>query len=103
MIVSKGMRLQREAYENKVNHGFNVTDVNLEFCLLYGELAEAYQAYSKKKPDLGDELADVAIYLLGLAEILHVDLEKEILRKMEINKRRRYETVDGVLQKVGEE
>ena len=30
----------------------------------------------KKKDDLGEELADVFIYLLGLAEILGIDLEQ---------------------------
>ena len=46
-------------------------------------MAEAYQAYLKKKDDLGEELADVAIYLLGLSEILGIDLEQEILKKIE--------------------
>ena len=70
--------LQRQAYQNKVDHGFNVTDVSMEFCLLYGEVGEAYQAWSCQKPDVGEELADVAIYLLGLAEILDVDLGQEV-------------------------
>ena len=46
--------LQRQAYQNKVDHGFNVTDVPMEFCLLYGEVGEAYQAWSRQKPDLGE-------------------------------------------------
>ena len=36
----------------------------------------------KKKDDLGEELADVAIYLLGLSEILGIDLEYEIQKKV---------------------
>ena len=92
--------LQRQAYQNKVDHGFNVTDVSMEFCLLYGEVGEAYQAWSCQKPDLGEELADVAIYLLGLAEILDVDLGQEERRKMDINRRRRYGVVDGVWQRL---
>lgn len=96
-------KLQQDIYQNKVDHGFNVTDVREEFCLIYGELAEAYAAYDKKKPDLGEELADVAIYLLGMAEILRVDLEAEILRKMEINRTRCYEMVDGVRTRVDTE
>lgn len=86
--------LQKQVYQNKLDHHFNVTDVNLEFCYLYGEMAEAHAAWRDQKPDLGEELADVAIYLLGLAEILGVDLEDEVLRKMEINRRRRYEKTD---------
>ena len=90
---------QKEVYENKVNHGFNVTDLNMEFCLAYGELGEAYMAWLKQKEDLGEELADVAIYLLGIAEILGIDLETEIVNKMEKNKKRVYKKVNGVLVK----
>lgn len=96
-------RLQKDVYQNKLDHHFNVTDVNLEFCYLYGEVGEAHAAYRKHKPDLGEELADVAIYLLGLAEILGFDLEDQVLRKMEINRARRYQVVDGVLQRVERE
>lgn len=92
-------KLQKAVYENKVNHGFNVTDLNMEFCLAYGELGEAYMAWLKQKDDLGEELADVSIYLLGISEMLGIDLEKEILNKIEKNKRRIYKKVNGVLIK----
>ena len=97
--------LQRQAYQNKVDHGFNVTDVAQEFCLLYGEVGEAFEAWSRNKGDVGEELADVAIYLLGLAEILGVDLGAQVARKMEVNRRRRYGVVDGVWRRLepGEE
>lgn len=95
--------LQKQVYQNKLDHGFNVTDVNLEFCYLYGEVGEAFAAYRKHKPDLGEELADVAIYLLGLAEILGVDLEEEVVRKMEINRNRQYQVIDGVLTRLEQE
>lgn len=87
--------LQKEIYQNKLNKGFNVTDVKKEFCFLYGEVAEAYEAYRKGKEDLGEELADVAIYLLGLSEILGKDLEMEIINKVEKNKNRVYKNIDG--------
>jgi len=92
--------LQAQVYANKVAHGFNTKNVEFEFCLAYGEMAEAYQAYLKKKDDLGEELADVAIYLLGLAEILGIDLEQEILRKIEKNSKRVYKKVNGVNIKI---
>ena len=63
-------KIQKEVWENKVNKGFNTTNAEKEFCLLYGEVAEAYEAYRKKKNDLNEELADIAIYLLGLSEML---------------------------------
>lgn len=92
--------LQKEVIQNKINHGFNITDINFEFCLAYGELGEAYMAYLKKKDDLGEELADVAIYLLGISELLGFDLGKEIENKMLKNSKRVYKEINGVMQKV---
>ena len=93
-------KVQKEIIDNKIKHGFNTTDVCKEFCLLYGEVAEAYEAYRKKKDDLGEELADSAIYLLGIAEILGFDLEKEIQNKIEINSKRIYKKENGINIKV---
>ncbi|MBR5537591.1 MAG: hypothetical protein IKU58_06795 [Clostridia bacterium] len=92
--------VQKAVYQNKVDKGFNVTDVNVEFCLLYGEIAEAYEAWKKKQDTVGEELADIAIYLLGLSEILGVDLASEIEKKMKINREREYQVIDGVLHRV---
>ncbi len=92
-------KLQKDVYQNKINHGFNVTDLNMEFCLAYGELGEAYMAWLKKKDDLGEELADVAIYLMGISEILNINLEEEIVNKMKKNSKRVYKNVNGVLLK----
>lgn len=94
--------IQKIVYQNKIDKGFNVTDINKEFCLLYGEVSEAYEAWRKKKDNLGEELADIAIYLLGLSEILGIDLAAEIERKVEINHNREYNIIDGVLERVSE-
>ena len=92
--------LQDKVYQNKVNHGFNTTNIEMEFCLAYGELGEAYIAYLKKKEDLGEELADVIIYLLGISKMLNIDLEKEIVNKIEKNSKSVYkENSKGVLVK----
>ena len=93
---------QKEIYENKVKKGFNVTDINKEFCLAYGEMAEAYEAWRKNKKDLGEELADVAIYLHGISEILNIDLEEEISKKSIKNKHREYKIIDGVNTRIKE-
>lgn len=93
--------LQKKIYQNKVNHNFNLTDINLEFCYLTDEIGEAHQAYLRNLGDLGEELADIGIYLLGLSEILGIDLEKEILHKMDKNRKRVYFTdSDGILKKI---
>ena len=89
-------QIQKDIWQNKVNKGFNTTDVNKEFCLLYGEVAEAHDAYRKKKDDLGEELADVAIYLMGLSGMLGFDLEDEIMNKVSKNAKRVYKNIDGV-------
>ena len=97
--------IQKQIYQNKLDKNFNVTDISKEFVLAYGEMAEAYEAYRKKKDSVGEEIADVMIYLLGLCEILGIDSEKELLRKIDINKKRVYKRIDGVLTKIenGEE
>ena len=90
------VEIQKKAYQNKIAKGFNVTDVYKEFCYMYGELSEACDAYLMKRDELGEELADVAIFLLGLSEILGINLEAEILRKIEINAKRKYIQQNGI-------
>lgn len=89
-------KLQKDIWQNKLNKGFNTTDVNKEFCLLYGEVSEAYDAWKKKKDDLNEELADIAIYLMGLSEMLGFDLADEIEKKVSKNEKRVYKNIDGV-------
>lgn len=87
--------MQKRVYQNKLDKGFNVTDVPKNFCYLYGEVAEAYDAYIKGKDDLGEELADIAIYLLGLSEILGYDLKEQIEYKIDKNAKRVYKTLEN--------
>jgi NTP pyrophosphatase (non-canonical NTP hydrolase) len=91
---------QKLAWENKVAKGFNTTDVPLEFCLLQGEIAEAFDAWHKGRDDVGEELADVAIYLLSLAEMTGIDLQDQTKTKMAKNAARVYHRLpNGVLAK----
>ena len=72
-------KLQKAVLENKKNHNFNTTDIKFELLLLYGEVNELFQAWLKDDPEnINEELADVG---------------EDILKKMEINKRRKY--IDG--------
>ena len=87
-------RLQEEILDNKRRHGFNTTNVEQEFCYIYGELGEAYEAYYKQLSTFPEELADVAIFLLGLAEMRGIDLEAEVIKKVEKNKSREYKFND---------
>ena len=92
-------QIQERIYQNKVKKGFNITDIPKEFCLLYGEVGEAFDAWRKDKSDFGEELADVAIYLLGIAEICKIDLGNEISKKIKINEQRKYRVIKGVATK----
>lgn len=87
-------KLQKDVLENKKNHNFNTTDIKFELLSLYGEVNELFQAWLKDDPEnINEELADVAIFLLGISEMVGSDLGEDILKKMEINKRRKY--IDG--------
>lgn len=57
------------------------------------EILELYQwgTAPPRKRDLGDELADVALYLLQLASVTDINLEQAILRKLDENKQRTWQ------------
>ena len=92
--------VQKRIVDNKIKHGFGTSNIEKEFCLLYGEVSEAYMAYLKgeDRTNLGEELADIAIYLFGIAELLGFDMEQEMLGKMSINEQREYVTLGNGAQ-----
>jgi len=85
--------LQTEVMRNKLEKGFNTTDIAVEFCRAYEELSEAYSKVSKHETGVGEELADVVIFLLGMCEILDIDLETELVNKITKNKQRKYKKI----------
>jgi len=85
--------LQKAVMQNKVEKGFNTTDVAREFCRAHEELSEAYSKYEKEENGVAEEFADVAIFLLGMCEMLGYDLEKELVFKIEKNKKRQYKKI----------
>jgi NTP pyrophosphatase (non-canonical NTP hydrolase) len=92
---------RKRAWDNKVDKGFNTTDVALEFGLLTAEVGEAFTAWRKRKPDFGEELADIAIYVIALAEMNGIDLDQEIDSKIHKNVGRTYVRDEhGTLQRV---
>jgi 8-oxo-dGTP diphosphatase len=46
----------------------------------------------KDKDELASELADVALYLLQLASVSRIDLEQAILKKLETNSTRQWDS-----------
>lgn len=89
MIALK--KLQKEVIRNKLEKGFNTTDIALEFCRAYEELSEAFRKYNHgEKNKVAEEFADVTIFILGMCESMGFDLEKELINKIEKNRRRKY-------------
>ena len=91
-------KLQKEVMKNKIEKGFNTTDVALEFCRAHEELSEAFSKYNKGQDGVAEEFADVMIFILGMCENFGFDLEKELVAKIEKNKKRKYKkekTPDG--------
>ena len=88
-------KLQKMALQNKIDKGFNTADVAKEFCMTFIELSEACSKIMYHEDGIGEELADVVIYILGMCEILGVDLETELIQKINKNKSRKYHTVIG--------
>jgi len=83
---------QRLVWENKVAKGFDKSDFPTEFCYVQGELAEAFEAWRTKGENLAEELADVVIYIMGIATMAKVDLGEAVSDKIAKNARRSYVT-----------
>ncbi|UNM16659.1 hypothetical protein J4032_22150 [Streptomyces formicae] len=81
---------QKLAWQNKLTKGFNTTDIALEYGLLNAEAGEAFTAWRKGLADAGEELADVFLYLVSIAQMQNVDLAEEVARKIQKNTRRVY-------------
>lgn len=89
---------QQRIFQNKVNHGFNTTNVYQEARYILEETAELMRAIEKNDMEnLKEELADIVIFAYGCAAVAGVgDLDAEIFKKMEINEKRVYkETAEG--------
>jgi hypothetical protein len=93
---------QKLTWENKLAKGFNTSEVPLEFCLLQGEVAEAFDAWRRARENLGEELADIAIYVMSLAEMTGVDLQSAVEQKLAKNSKRTYvkDEASGTLVKI---
>jgi NTP pyrophosphatase (non-canonical NTP hydrolase) len=80
-------------YDNAKKHGWWDTQRNIPelLCLIHSEVSEALEAYRNDDfANLGEELADIVIRVMDMAEGYGYDLEAEIIKKHEHNKTREY-------------
>ena len=69
----------------------NPKDLSISLALEASELLENFQwrtneeALTENQENIRDEMADVAIYLIALADLLDVDMEEAILSKLAKN------------------
>jgi NTP pyrophosphatase (non-canonical NTP hydrolase) len=54
------------------------------------EVLEHFQWGERADPEIKEELADTALYLLQLASLLKIDLEQAVLEKLKANYARRW-------------
>ena len=87
LVRSKGW------YEQASKRPQTPRNLSISLALETAEILEHFQWSDtmKDKAELASELADVALYLLQLASIIEIDLEKAILDKIEINKTREWD------------
>lgn len=90
-------RLVDICYSNAKEKGFWDASQNIpeKIMLVVTELAEGVEAYrhgqvSGSKDSLAEELSDAIIRICDIAGYLKIDLEKEILAKIEYNRSRPY-------------
>ena len=74
--------LQSKLYQNRIDKGYSVTDIDREFCSLYSKVASAYKSYRKGKDKVGNDFAEIVLSILNLSEMLDQDLEESMLNKI---------------------
>ena len=80
-------------YETDSKRPQTPRNLSISLALEAAEILEHFQWNEEfDKNELEEELADVALYLLQLASVSGIDLEQAILKKLEINAKREWNT-----------
>jgi NTP pyrophosphatase (non-canonical NTP hydrolase) len=80
--------------------GVSVEDINVpeKLALIHSEISEAFEAHRHKKLEgehgFGEELGDAVQRILHLAGVMDVDIEAEILKKINKNKSRDWDNMN---------
>ena len=89
MLLSE---FQKRVHKNAVNKGFWENDSVIEkLAFIHEEVSETLQAYRNGKDgEIPEELADIVLRTLDLAEHLKINLLKELIKKHNKNLKRPY-------------
>lgn len=84
--------MQAKVYTVNLENGWfdNERSVGDESALLHSEVSEFFEAYRKQTGEMGEELADILIRVLDVAQRHHIDLYGEFAKKLEKNRKRGY-------------
>nr|AKC92638.1 putative pyrophosphatase [Amycolatopsis sp. SANK 60206] len=77
--------LQRIGWDNKVLKNYNTVDLPLEFCMLQEKASAAFTAWRRESARLGEELADVMLYVTHIAQMAGLDMDHEVKAKVDKN------------------
>jgi NTP pyrophosphatase (non-canonical NTP hydrolase) len=91
LVRSKGW------YEEDSKRPQTPRNLAISLAVEVAEILEHYQFQenARDQSELASELADVALYLLQLASVTGIDLEKAILDKIEVNKTREWDVKES--------
>ncbi|MFO8110535.1 MAG: nucleotide pyrophosphohydrolase [Thermoplasmata archaeon] len=67
----------------------NPKDLSISICIEAAELLELFQwndGNEVSKERMGEEIADIFIYLLSLADVTEIDIPQAVMNKIEKNK-----------------
>ncbi len=82
----------QQAKEKGWGHRPEEINIGEKIALIHTELSEAFNAYRHKNMDKKDgfneEIADTIIRILHLCGIYDIDIQKEIIKKLNINRNR---------------
>ena len=80
-------------YEADSSRPQTLRNLAISLNLEASEVLEHFQwgEQAQDEQGLADELADVALYLLQIASLAHIDLERAILAKLERNYQRKWD------------
>lgn len=86
--------IQERIHKNKLQKGFPIGNVYFDISKIKEELRELKEAYDKANfENLGEELADILIMTIGIGSYFQIDIQSELLKKLDKIEKRKIKTI----------